>query len=179
MKPPLLRKKTNPSAGLNPQMVTDQNPIHILLADDDEDDRLLFQEVLNEFSPGVVLSTVIDGEKLMDALATTPTLPPPHIIFLDINMPRKNGIECLAEIRSNTKFDNVPVFMFSTSANKKDIDMTYEGGANLYIPKSVFFSDQKESIRKIFSVHWKEYLAKTPKERFVLNGDGHKEKELW
>lgn len=153
---------------MNRQMSSDSNLIHILLADDDEDDRSLFKELLTMSSVSAFLTTAEDGEELMNVLSTFPASPPPHLIFLDINMPRKNGIECLAEIRSNKKFDNVPVFMFSTSNNHQDIDVTYKNGANLYIPKSLFFTEQKQIIEKLFSVHWKDYLTKIPKEKFVL-----------
>ena len=152
-------------------MISNPNPVYVLLADDDEDDRMLFKEVLNELSTSTFLMTVEDGEKLMGLLSTLPSSPPPHVIFLDINMPRKNGIECLAEIRSNPKFDNVPIFMFSTSLDLQDIDMTYKNGANLYIPKSIFFTSQKQIIQELFTVHWKNYLAKIPKEKFVLGND--------
>ena len=152
-------------------MVNSPNPVYVLLADDDEDDRMLFKDLLTDLSVSVFLMTVEDGEKLMGLLSMLPSSPPPHLIFLDINMPRKNGIECLAEIRSNPKFDNVPVFMFSTSVDSQDIDATYERGANLYIPKSLFFTAQKKIIEELFSVHWKNYLAKLPKENYVL-GNG-------
>jgi CheY-like chemotaxis protein len=149
-------------------MVTDPNPIHILLADDDEDDRELFEEMLNDFSVSAFLTTVEDGEELMSKLSESKDCPPPHLIFLDINMPLKNGITCLQEIRNNKKFDGVPVFMFSTSQHIEDIETTYKYGANLYIPKALFFSEQKQIIEKLFSVHWKSYLEKIPKEKYVL-----------
>lgn len=149
-------------------MISNPNPIHILLADDDEDDREMFQKLLTKFSVSAFLMTVEDGEKLMNLLSTLSYSPPPHLIFLDINMPVKDGIECLKEIRSNKKFDNVPVFMFSTSTSKYYIDTAYENGANLYILKSHFFTEQSDIIEKLFSVHWKDYLAKIPREKFVL-----------
>ena len=61
--------------------------------------------------------------------------------------------------------------MFSTSLDLQDIDVTYKRGANLYIPKSLFFTAQNQIIHDLFSVHWKKYLAKIPKEKFVLGND--------
>src|SRR4030095_8799262 len=146
--------------------MNDPLSIHIILADDDEDDQQLFKELLTDLSISVFLTTVQDGEKLMNILHTYPDAPPPHLIVLDINMPLKDGIECLTEIRSNRKFDNTPVFMFSTSTYKHDIDKTYEIGANLYIPKVLFFTSQKEIIERLFSVHWKDYVSKLPRDKF-------------
>jgi CheY-like chemotaxis protein len=152
----------------NKMMVPDENPIQILLADDDEDDRFLFESLLTNLRIQVSLIAVEDGEKLMKMLSTISMPPPPHLIFLDLNLPRMNGIECLAEIRGNKKFDSVPVFMFSTSDYQRDIDKAYEMGANLYIPKSLFFVEDKDSIEKLFSVPRRSFLSKISKEKFVL-----------
>lgn len=149
-------------------MKQNPNTIHILLADDDEDDCELFQEVLSGLPVSTFLTTVSDGIKLLNLLHSYPELPPPHLIFLDINMPFLNGIDCLQQIRGNKKFDGIPVFMFSTSYGPNEIDKTYEIGANLYIPKELFFTAKKEVIEQLFSVYWKDYLLKLPKEKFVL-----------
>jgi len=149
-------------------MVSHQDSIHILLGDDDEDDIFLFKSLLADIYPQASLITSGDGEALMNLLSTFPTVPPPHLIFLDVNMPRRNGMECLIEIRSNKKFDHIPVFMFSTSMSPTDIHKAYENGANLYIPKGLFFTKEKQIIEQFFSVHWKDYIAKVPKEQFVL-----------
>ena len=153
----------------------DSNLVHVLLAEDDEDDRFLFEQILTTSSISVFLTTVEDGEKLLNLLETISAPPPPDVIFIDINMPLKNGIECLAQIRGNKKFDKVPVFMFSTSVYKHDVDLAYQLGANLYIPKQLFFDGQKQIIEQLFSVHWKDYLTKIPKDSFVLQKDTKKE----
>lgn len=140
---------------------------HVILADDDVDDRDLFRDILNDFSPSVFLTTVDDGLKLMNALSSDPIVPAPHLIFLDINMPLKDGFECLKEIRSNSKFDHVPVFMFSTHESSTVLDKTYYMGANLYIPKFFFFTQQNEVIKRLFEVHWKDYVQKVPRENFL------------
>src|SRR6185436_708779 len=107
------------------------NPIKILLADDDEDDKMFFEDALKEANPKTQLKTVDDGQQLMKYLAEVDGNHP-DIIFLDINMPCKNGKECLKEIRSNKELDEVPVVMFSTSDHEKDVEETFQNGANLY-----------------------------------------------
>ncbi|HUR30799.1 MAG TPA: response regulator, partial [Saprospiraceae bacterium] len=77
-------------------------PLHILLADDDEDDRLIFKEAINEVRIKTKLTMVNDGVQLMEYLQTTED-ELPHIVFLDLNMPRKGGIDCLKEIRNDGK----------------------------------------------------------------------------
>jgi CheY-like chemotaxis protein len=150
-------------------MVTrDGDPIKILLADDDDDDRELFEDALKEANPSTQLKTVEDGDKLMKYLASVDGVHP-DIIFLDINMPCKDGKECLKEIRSNKELDKVPVIMFSTSNFEKDVDETFKNGANLYVSKPVFFQDQVKILKKIFSLNWQENLLKPDKIRFVLH----------
>lgn len=143
-------------------------PFEILLADDDADDRTLFEEAVLEADSSVKLITVEDGTQLMQLLAQINEPPPPDLIFLDINMPGKTGKTCLREIRRNQKFDRVPVIMFSTSSFHHDIDDAFQGGANLYVPKSVFFEDEKSALEKLFSINWKDRLSGQSKENFLF-----------
>jgi CheY-like chemotaxis protein len=150
-------------------MVTTENQsIRILLADDNAADRELFQEALADADINATLITVNDGEKLMYYLARA-NGEHPDIIFIDINMPCKNGKECVREIRSNNKLDLVPVVMFSISSRKEDIEETFASGANLYVSKPVFFLDEVEILKKIFSLNWREELLKPDRARFVLH----------
>ena len=87
-------------------------PIHIVLADDDNDDCLLFEEALNELLLPNQLTVVNDGEQLMLYLHEN-TTQLPGVLFLDLNIPRKNGIECLAEIKEDPELKNLPVVIFS------------------------------------------------------------------
>ncbi len=81
--------------------------LNILLADDDTDDCVFFKRALKELAIPISLTTVHDGEQLMDFLANK-TNELPHVLFLDLNMPRKNGFECLSEIKSNEKLSQLP-----------------------------------------------------------------------
>ncbi|MCW3072462.1 MAG: response regulator receiver protein [Bacteroidetes bacterium] len=110
-------------------------PLKVLLADDDEDDRFFFDIVLKELSIATQLATVENGEKLMRFLAENPDQLP-DVLFLDLNMPRKNGSECLAEIKSNKRFKDLPVFIYSTSMHEDVADLLYNNGAHCYIRKT-------------------------------------------
>ncbi|MEP7129475.1 MAG: response regulator [Chitinophagales bacterium] len=144
------------------------NPIHILFADDDSDDYEFFKESIITAGIKVQLDNVDDGEKLMQYILKVEQPPPPDIIFMDINMPFKNGKECLAEIREDKRFDQVPIIMFSTSENPKDIEDTFSKGANLYISKMIFFGAEQEVLQYLFAENWKDKLVNVPKERFVI-----------
>ena len=124
--------------------------LRILLADDDESDRLLFKEALEELEIKCIVHTMKNGIQLMDYLAKKDAALP-HIIFLDLNMPRKNGLACLKEIRSNEKFKGIPIAIYSTSASNNDIEETFRNGANVYIKKPSDFSMLKQLLAKVVS----------------------------
>lgn len=95
-------------------MKTHETALNILLADDDPDDRLFFEKALKEIPILTRLTSVNNGEELMNYL-TTNTEHLPDVVFLDLSMPRKTGYECLIEIKEDEKLKNIHVIMFSTS----------------------------------------------------------------
>lgn len=122
-------------------------PFHILLADDDEGDRLIFKEALEELEIKPIVHTANNGMELMAYLAKE-NVRLPHLIFLDLNMPRKNGLECLKEIRSNEKLKDISIAIYSTSDNEKDMEETFLNGANIYITKPYDFNMLKQLLYK-------------------------------
>ena len=117
----------------------DKDYIHIILADDDEDDRLLFTDAFRELKINTKVNTFNDGVELMDYL-NTPNAVLPNVLFLDLNMPKKNGIECLHEIKNNNRLSDIAVAIFSTSSSEEHIEETFVQGANIYIKKPSVFS---------------------------------------
>ncbi|MCH7411367.1 response regulator [Belliella sp. DSM 111904] len=127
------------------------NPLKIVLADDDEADRLLFIEAFDELNAGTYIQTVNDGVELMKLLLQTAIENLPDILFLDINMPKKNGLDCLKEIRSNKKFQEVSIAIFTTSSSQGDMENTFLLGANVYINKPNNFQKLKKILEKSLS----------------------------
>jgi len=115
----------------------DKSILKILMADDDDDDRYFFEKALKKVSIPSKLITVDDGEQLMDYLIKNKG-EFPDVLFLDINMPRKNGYECLIEIKSNPNIKDFPVIMYSTSLKDTMADMLFEKGAHYYLRKGDF-----------------------------------------
>jgi CheY-like chemotaxis protein len=114
---------------------THTNPLNILLAEDDADDRYFFDRILKTLPIPTRLITVEDGEVLMTYLSkNSENLP--DVLFLDLNMPRKNGAECLSEIKHNKKLKHLPVVIYSTHLHERDDDLLYEEGAHYYIRKT-------------------------------------------
>ena len=123
----------------------DGSPITIFMADDDQDDRMLTRDALEEARLANYLYFVEDGEELMDYLYrrgqfTDPAkLPRPGLILLDLNMPKKDGREALAEIKADPELRRIPVVVLTTSQAEEDVLRTYDLGANSFITKPVTF----------------------------------------
>jgi CheY-like chemotaxis protein len=141
-------------------------PRQILLAEDDADDRELFVEAIGVIDPSISVATVDNGEQLMDHLKQSPFIP--DCIFLDLNMPRKNGKECLAEIRADNRTRAIPVIVYTTSFNAKDVDETFNRGAFLFVRKPNSFADLKSILSKCMSSGFDTSAESPLKANFIL-----------
>lgn len=142
--------------------------MQILLCDDDEDDRMFFSDAMKELKMQNVLTVFETGLELMDYLHHPDTLLP-HILFLDINMPCKTGLECLKEIREHAKFKDLVIAIYSTSSTEEDIETTFTNGANIYIRKPSEFEKLKKTIHHILNLNWQYHTAGLNKETFFLS----------
>ena len=142
--------------------------LNILLADDDPDDRLFFKEALKEFSLATSLTTVPNGEHLMQLL-TNETNELPDVLFLDMNMPRKNGFECLSEIKGNEKLKALPVIIFSTSFEQEVVNLLYKNGAQHFIRKPSEFSQFKKIIQQTLTLMTGADISTPTEENFVVS----------
>ena len=141
--------------------------LNIALADDDEDDRLFFQEAIDDISIRTKLSMFNDGQELMDYL-NLPKIILPNLVFLDLNMPIKNGMQCLKEIRANPALDRVCIAIYSTSCSEKDIEDTFVHGANIYLNKPNNFSKLRDSIEKVLQINWQYHTSNLNRDNFLL-----------
>lgn len=141
--------------------------MNVFLADDDEDDRLFFEEALREVCTKSLLLMADNGERLMQLLRDRRN-PQPDVLFLDLNMPKKNGYECLTEIRSDEKLRHIPIVIFTTSQQEDSINAVYQQGAHFYIRKPNDFSQLKSVVRKALTIDWAAQHAQPEKERFIL-----------
>jgi CheY-like chemotaxis protein len=141
---------------------TDQS-ITILMADDDEDDRLLMQEAWEESLLVNPLAFAVDGEDLMNYLqrrgkyAAQAGAPLPGLILLDLNMPKKDGREALKEIKADPVLRHIPVVILTTSKAEEDIYQTYDLGCSSFITKPVTFEALAEVLRAM-KIYWLEIV---------------------
>lgn len=141
---------------------------NILLADDDEDDCDFFKDALDELDLSVALSTVNDGEQLMNCLMNSSSDNLPDIIFLDLNMPRKSGFECITEIKLIDELKHLPIIIFSTSMNIDIVDLMYEKGAIHYIQKPGEFPKLKKVIENSLATITKNNFKQPVRDNFIL-----------
>jgi len=148
-------------------------PFNILLVDDDIDDRFFFKDVLSELPIPTHFAT-IDGQELIDYLSKEIDKLP-DVIFLDLNMPSKNGFECLAELKSSKELQHIPVIIYSTSFHNTVADELYKSGACYYMRKSDLVELKKMLLRVLtmmvenLSAGKVEKLDRPPSNKFVLN----------
>jgi CheY-like chemotaxis protein len=144
-------------------MIPTAQPIVILMADDDADDRLLTQDAMMDARVINDLHFVTDGEELMEYLyrrgryADAVSAPRPGLILLDLNMPKKDGREALKEIKADPDLRRIPVVILTTSKAEEDIYRSYDLGANSFITKPVTFEGLVELMR-VMGRYWIEFV---------------------
>lgn len=141
--------------------------LNILLADDDIDDCHFFNEALEVLPVDTKLKIVNDGVELMAYLSEN-TEQLPHVLFLDINMPRKNGFECLSEIKHHEQLKDLPVVMFSTSNERDKINILFKNGADVYIRKPSNFAQLVQVINHALPMA-AENIFSNGKLKYILN----------
>jgi CheY-like chemotaxis protein len=148
-------------------LLTKQRNKRILLAEDD--DCLIFTLAVEDSSIAVTLTRAKNGDQVMEQLGQEI----PDILFLDLEMPCKNGKQCLKEIRANPKYDELPIIIFSSFTAASDIDFCFREGANLYIIKPDSVADLTQMLKRILVIDWKKHLYFPPRAGFLLTARGY------
>jgi CheY-like chemotaxis protein len=142
--------------------------LKVLLADDDEDDRVLFSDAIDSLNLNIDLILASDGRELVEYLKA-PENPQPEMIFLDLNMPFLSGLDCLPIIRGIEGLGSVPIAIYSTSSARKDMEDALSLGANIYIQKPNDFIKLKEIIKKIVDINWQYIRSDFDSDIFVMS----------
>lgn len=117
------------------------NSTCFFLVDDDADDVTIFKEVLRDVNPGIDFASAGDGHEALTTLKMQNNNP--DVIFLDLNMPRMGGKECLAALKKDARLQNIPVIMYTTSSRSIDIEETMQKGAVCFITKPTNLKELK------------------------------------
>ncbi|MEL1244986.1 response regulator [Flavobacterium sp. DGU11] len=145
----------------------DPEKLYILLAEDDQDDRRFFKKVFDSLKINHSLSMCEDGPELMAYLDDSHILP--HIIFLDINMPGKSGMECLREIRSDSRLRDTTVAMYSSLSSPAAVEEAFIAGANIFIRKPNDFDDLKKILCDVMYMNWQYVTDGLNRENYMIN----------
>ena len=129
---------------------------HIFLADDDIDDVELFQEALGEICDTCTLTNSKDGHELLTRLNTTGHSLP-QVLFIDVNMPMMDGLDCLEQIKLQQSLKDIPVIILTTSVSPVTVERAYSLGANMFMVKPTDFRDLKNMITKVIETDWANY----------------------
>lgn len=154
---------------MNETMTSGGRPVRIVLAEDDPDDQSFAREALAHSRVTNDLTIVEDGQELLDFLrregdyADAEFEPLPHLILLDLKMPRLGGFEALTEIRRDARLRQIPIVVMTTSGADEDITRSYELGVNSFIRKPVTFEGLVEAMRQI-GQYWFQ-IVELPHER--------------
>ncbi len=122
---------------------------HLLLIDDDEDDREIFLSVIEVVSPATMCAIAANGREGLNVLASASTLP--QLIFLDLNMPLMDGRQFLIEVKKNSSWKDIPVVILSTSSDRDSITRTKELGAADFITKPDKYSGWESTLKKFLT----------------------------
>ena len=129
------------------------SPKIIMIIDDDPDDIAFFCEALSEIDASIKCVTAYGGEQALSMLRANQAIAP-DIIFMDLNMPRMNGRECLECIKSDVSISDIPVVVYTTSRTEDDFEVTTKLGAVYFLTKPNKFDDLKNAIELIFRSKW-------------------------
>jgi CheY-like chemotaxis protein len=146
----------------------EEEKMNIILADDDEDDRNLFKQAIEELGLNIDLKIYNSGDELLDYLNDA-AVELPHILFLDLNMLCTKYEDCLKDIRKSAKFQDMSIAIYSTSTSEKDIHDTFIGGANIYINKPNDFDVLKKSLREVLKINWQFHTSGLSKDTFLFS----------
>jgi CheY-like chemotaxis protein len=142
-------------------------PLTIILADDDTDDHDFFSKVLKTVPINTNLTVLEDGEKLMTFLLEN-MFNLPDVLFLDHNMPRKNGAECLLEIKAHPVLSKLPVVMYSTYLHEDVADLLYDNGAHFYVRKTDL-AELKKTLNQVLTLIIEKKFVRPVRTKFILS----------
>ncbi len=148
-------------------MIANQPAVKIILTDDDADDRIVFREAFEDLQICNELTLFANGDELMEYLRSD-GIELPQFLFLDLNMPRKSGLQCLREIRNDAKLRGLSIAIYSTSSSETEIDKSFAGGADVYIKKPSEYAKLKKIITEVVASNWGDDAHRN-RAQFFLN----------
>lgn len=150
----------------NPLKMNDESHLNILFVDDDSDENYLFNEALEHTGLSITLSNANNGNQLKEFLIENKL---PDLVFLDLNMPYKDGLESLKEIRENSLYKNLKIIIYSTTKVKANVSACYAAGADLFIVKPDDFDGMVKVINQVCKRDWTAFERPPVDDGFIIS----------
>jgi DNA-binding response OmpR family regulator len=144
--------------------LTETKSTNVMIAEDDDDDFFIFSVAISETGFTVILKRAEDGELLMKLLEEEI----PDILFLDLLMPLKDGKQSLQELRSNRRYDSMPIVVYTALDDLETVEYCYRQGSNLYTIKPNSIEDLKTALQRILAINWKKTMYFPPKAEYIV-----------
>jgi CheY-like chemotaxis protein len=157
------------------EIVNYRQPLKILYVDDDPEDKEFFSEALEKLAFDHELHLAADYDELISLLKSEKTF---DIIFLDLNLPGNDGIQCLKELKESSVYCNIPIIIFSTNQNESIINKVYDMGAHYHVVKPYAQINFVASLAIIFSIDWRKTQQPPLKHSFVIDNTYTVERNL-
>lgn len=141
--------------------------LSVILADDDEGNRIIFKKILKELKIGVKIQSFCNGENLMEYLNSQEALVP-EILFMNYNISQKNSLECLSEIKTDFRFDNMVTAIYSEDLPENEIENVFINGANVFIKKKEDYVAMKKVLSEVITINWQYYTSGLNRDNFIM-----------
>lgn len=141
--------------------------LSVILVDDDEGNRIVFKKILKELKIGVKIQSFSNGENLMEYLNSQEALVP-EILFMNYNISMKNSLECLLEIKTDFRFDNMVTAVYSEDLSEDEIEDIFINGANVFIKKREDYAAMKKVLSEVITLNWQYYTSGLNRDNFIM-----------
>lgn len=141
--------------------------LSVILVDDDEGNRIVFKKILKELKIGVKIQSFGNGENLMEYLNSQEALVP-EILFMNYNISMKNSLECLSEIKTDFRFDNMVTAVYAENLSESEIEDVFVNGANVFIKKKEDYTAMKKVLSEVITINWQYYTSGLNRDNFIM-----------
>jgi response regulator RpfG family c-di-GMP phosphodiesterase len=141
--------------------------LNVILVDDDEGNIVFFKNILKELKIGIKVQAFQNGSDLLEYLNSEDALVP-EILFMDFDIPKKNALECLQEIKENFKLENMVTAVYSSNLSEAEVENIFVNGGNIFMKKPNDYSALKKVVSEIITINWQYHTSGFNKDNFIM-----------
>ncbi|MEI7487880.1 MAG: response regulator [Chryseobacterium sp.] len=141
--------------------------LSVILVDDDEGNRILFKKILKELKIGVKIQSFSNAANLMEYL-NSKEAQIPEILFMNYHISQKNSLECVSEIKTDFRFDNMVTAIYSENLSESEVEEIFVNGANIFIKKKDDYNVLKKVLSEVITISWQYYTSGLNRDNFIM-----------